>query len=93
MTRAAWIGVWVLATSGCMSRHILSVEDGAQQGAGQTTLLTTLEMKNYLLFGVSKRVFWTCGPQGGGLSCEQVCDVKDDEGEVITCPTMVGGAL
>lgn len=79
--------------SGCFSRQIVAIEDGPTSGAAQTTLLTTVEIRNYLLFGVTKRVFWECGQAGAALSCEQVCDVKNDEGDRLMCPTFAGGVL
>lgn len=83
----------LMLLTGCMTRQILQIEDGPDQGAGTTTVLTTLDMKNYLVFGVTKRVYWECANSGSGLVCEQTCDVKDDEGEMLLCPKLVGGAL
>lgn len=79
-----------LALTGCMSREILSIEDGPPSGAGQTTVLTTYDVQKYFLFGVAKRVYWECSNTGSGLVCAQTCDVKDDEGDILACPTVTG---
>ncbi|MCA9568340.1 MAG: hypothetical protein KC656_10870, partial [Myxococcales bacterium] len=72
----------LLLLSGCMSRQILQVQDGPSQGAGQTTVLTTYDIKNYLVFGISKQVYWECSNSGSGLTCSQTCDIKDDQGDL-----------
>lgn len=93
MTATSRLILLTTLLTGCFSRQIVSIEDGPQAASGQTTLLTTIDVRNYLLFGVTKRVFWECGAQGGGLSCEQVCDVPNDQGDKLMCPTVTGGVL
>lgn len=77
-----WAGL-ALLSSGCAGRQILSVED-ADAGGG-TTIISTIESKNYLLFASAKLVWWECGESAGGLVCEKRCDVRDDTGDMLKC--------
>lgn len=72
-------------SSGCSSRYLLSVQDGPSDAGARTTVLTTLDTKNYVVVAWAKYVFWECQEEGDGIVCEKRCDVKDDQGEKVEC--------
>ena len=82
MRTVLWASLALFA-SGCMGRQILTVEDS--DAGGGTTIISTIESKNYLLFSSAKLVWWECGESGGGLVCEKRCDVRDDTGDRLNC--------
>ncbi len=83
-TTGALLGVW-LASSGCFARSIIDVQSAAE--ASGTTLLTTIDQKNYVLFGNVKKIFWECVDDGNSLDCRQACDVVSDDNKKLRCPT------
>lgn len=75
-----------LASSGCMKRVILDVEDGpTPTGALRTTILQTLDVKDFVIWKTAKYVFWECADDGERLTCKKACDVKDDDGDLLLC--------
>jgi hypothetical protein len=82
MARIVALAVGLALTTGCMSRTLLNVEDAVD---GQTTILTTLDVKSYVVFGQAKYVFWECGRNGDALTCQKRCDVRDDQGDRLKC--------
>jgi len=81
--RLILVAAGLALSTGCASRMIVSVEDAP--AGGNTTIIQTVDTTNYLLWGVQKNVWWECGPQGEGLSCEKRCDVRDDTGDRLAC--------
>jgi len=79
----ALLGLGLAGTPACTSRQILSVEDAP--GGGGTTILTTLDVKNYVIWGQAKYVFWECGSDTDGMHCVKRCDVRDDQGDKLLC--------
>ncbi|TNE91394.1 MAG: hypothetical protein EP330_05350 [Deltaproteobacteria bacterium] len=83
-----------LLSTGCTYRYIQSVEDGPTSDMGtRTTVLRTVDTKDFVLLRQTKIVHWECADSGNGLTCRQTCDVKDDQGELLACPKMIGGGL
>lgn len=76
----------LLAGSACSSRRLLNVQDAAD---GNTTILTTFDIKNYVIFARGKYVFWECSDSGNGLTCEKRCDVRDDQGDKLKCQSFI----
>lgn len=81
-----------LLLSGCAGRQLLSVKDGPS-GGNRTTVMKTLDTMNYIVMGTAKIVFWECGETAEGLSCKQTCDVKDDQGDMLSCQRLVFRAM
>lgn len=75
----------ILLASGCSGRMISSVENGYGPAASRTVILSTLETKNFVVYGEAKHVWWECAEKGGGLVCRRTCDIRDDEGDVLAC--------
>ena len=82
MSRILAIVVGLALTTGCMNRTLLNVEDAVD---GQTTILTTLDVKSYIVFGQANYVLWECGNNGAALTCQKRCDVRDDTGDRLKC--------
>lgn len=72
----------LVAATGCLSRTVLGVEDSLD---GQTTIINTFDVTNYVVFAKAKYVYWECAGTGDALNCVKRCDVKDDEGEKLLC--------
>ena len=81
-TTIALLVATVLGATGCMSRTLLDVQDAVD---GNTTILTTLDVKNYVFLAQAKYVFWECSDNDGSLTCTKRCDVRDDEGDKVIC--------
>jgi hypothetical protein len=77
----------MIVAQGCAGRRIVSIEDGPSGTGARTTVLSTVESFSIPVIGFNsaKKVFWECGEAAGGLVCKQVCDVKDDEGDILAC--------
>lgn len=84
MAFAGVLGATFLA-SACTSRYIVDVTDDPK---GRATAMKTYDTKNALLFKTEKDVFWDCTQSAEKLTCEKVCDRKDERGEKILCPTI-----
>lgn len=81
------LALFLALASGCAGRTIVSIEDGPSGTGARTTVISTVESFTIpvINFNKAKKVFWECGESGGGLVCKQVCDVKDDEGDILAC--------
>lgn len=75
----------LLAAVGCSKRSLVSVEDGITAAGPRTTIVTTIDVKSYVIFASAKKVFWECEEKGSELHCAKRCDVKNENGEKITC--------
>lgn len=75
--------------SACSTRYIVDVADDTK---GRASSMLTLDTKNYLVTKVYKDVFWDCVQSGEKMTCEKVCDRKDEKGEQILCPKYRGPA-
>ncbi|MCO4748146.1 MAG: hypothetical protein KC912_25355 [Proteobacteria bacterium] len=81
----------MVLSSGCSYRFIQSIEDGPSAMDGtRTTVLRTYDTKRWVILNQQKIVHWECAEDAQGLTCRQTCDVKDDEGELLACPTAMG---
>lgn len=78
-----------LGVSACSSRYIVDVTDDSK---GRASSMLTLDTKNYVVTKVYKDVFWDCVQSGSKMTCEKVCDRKDEKGEQILCPKYRGPA-
>jgi len=83
MIRLTLMAAAIGLLTACASRQIISVEDSP--AGGNTTIIQTIDTKSYLFWGFAKTVWWECGPQGDGLTCEKRCDVRDDTGDRLAC--------
>lgn len=79
----------VLGAMGCKARTLLDVQDSVD---GNTTILTTLDVTNYVFLAQARYVFWECSDNNGSLTCEKRCDVRDDDGDKLQCQRFVVGA-
>lgn len=84
LTRGFLLAAVALAATGCFNRYLLDVEDGPAEG-NRTTILYTFDHQNNLIFQTGKWVYWECEEQGDKLICDQKCDIKDDQGDILTC--------
>ncbi len=75
----------LLFAAGCSGRMITSVENGYGPVETRTVILSTLETKSFIVAGQTRQVWWECAEKTDGLHCKRTCDVKDDEGDLLTC--------
>jgi hypothetical protein len=83
--RLVLLGLGLALATGCSSRYLVSIEDGPTDNGPRTTVLTTIDVKSYVVVATAKYVFWECQEQGDGLVCEKRCDTKDDQGDLVAC--------
>lgn len=75
------LAVFVLGSTGCFQRHILDINE-----RGGMTMMETEDSTHYVVVKVVKRVYWECQESANGLSCDQVCDREDADGDDVICP-------
>lgn len=76
-----------LLSSGCTYRYIYSASDTpiATDAGRPSTIVNAIETKFFVIFAISKDVYYECRNDAGKLDCVKICDVKNEEGEKIKC--------
>lgn len=82
LTVAGLLGSTLFA-SACSTRYIIDVTDDPK---GRATAMKTYDTKNMFIVKTEKDVFWDCTQSADKMTCEKVCDRKDERGEKIMCP-------